>query len=264
MQPQSRAVVMASAARLARAAGGGGVAAAQPGGGDHRRGQRRADGGGQRVQPPDQQRLALDLGVPERGALLVVAVDPLLHRVDVDERQRVRAGQQRRRRGQPASNPGPPSPAGATFPQVERAQERPQRGRRADPAEQRGHRAVPQQVHVIDAVRPGDHPGHQARRPSAARSPRTGARPDMLREPDPPARRAGPAPSPGPGPRATPDSGHQTLRASSPGYATIALDEVPFRTRRWKLQTTPIVPVQRAPFTLTRPETPLIDRWIEA
>jgi hypothetical protein len=27
---------------------------------------------------------------------------------------------------------------------------------------------------------------------------------------------------------------------------------------------TPIVPVQRAPFTLTRPETPLIDRWIEA
>jgi hypothetical protein len=27
---------------------------------------------------------------------------------------------------------------------------------------------------------------------------------------------------------------------------------------------TPIVPVQRAPFRLTRPETPLIERWIKA
>ena len=31
---------------------------------------------------------------------------------------------------------------------------RAQRGRRADAAEQHGHRAVPQQAHVIDAVRP--------------------------------------------------------------------------------------------------------------
>ena len=60
-----------------RAARGCGVAAAQPGGGDHRRRQRRADHGGQRVQAPDQQRLAPDPGVPEPGALLVVAVDAL-------------------------------------------------------------------------------------------------------------------------------------------------------------------------------------------
>ena len=44
---------------------------------------------------------------------------------------------------------------------------RAQRGRRADPAEQRIHDAVPQQVHVLDAVRPAGHPGDQAGRPSA-------------------------------------------------------------------------------------------------
>ena len=47
-----------------RAARKGGVAAAQPRGGDHRRGDGRADHRSQRVQAPDQQRLALDLGVP--------------------------------------------------------------------------------------------------------------------------------------------------------------------------------------------------------
>ena len=38
-----------------------------------------------------------------------------------------------------------------------------QRGRRPDPAEQHVHRAVPQQVHVIDRVRARGHPGDQAR-----------------------------------------------------------------------------------------------------
>ena len=38
--------------------------------------------------------------MPERRALLLVPVDPLLLRVDVDERERVRAGQQRRAAGQ--------------------------------------------------------------------------------------------------------------------------------------------------------------------
>ena len=83
-----------------RAAGGGGVPAAQPGGGDHRRGNRRADHGGQRVQAPDQQRFPLDLRVAELRALLLVPVDAFLHRVDVDERQGARAGQQRRLPGQ--------------------------------------------------------------------------------------------------------------------------------------------------------------------
>ena len=34
--------------------------------------------------------------------------------------------------------------------------------------------------------------------------------------------------------------------------------------RELEASDTPIVPVQRAPFTLTRPKTPLLDRWIEA
>ena len=38
-----------------------------------------------------------------------------------------------------------------------------ERGRGADPAEQRLHRAVPQQVHVVDAVRARRHPRDQAR-----------------------------------------------------------------------------------------------------
>ena len=42
------------------------------------------------------------------------------------------------------------------------AQARAQRGRRPDPAKHRRHRPVPQQVQVIDTVRPADHPGHQA------------------------------------------------------------------------------------------------------
>ena len=39
----------------------------------------------------------------------------------------------------------------------------PHRGRCPDPAEQRWHRAVPQQVQVIDAVRPAGHPGDDPR-----------------------------------------------------------------------------------------------------
>jgi hypothetical protein len=106
-QPQSRAAD-GLGGKAGRAAGGCGVPAAQPGGGDHRCRQRGADHCGQRVQAPDQQRLPLDLGVPEPRALLAVPVDPLLHRVDVNERQHARAGQQRRL----PHEPGQELPAG--------------------------------------------------------------------------------------------------------------------------------------------------------
>jgi hypothetical protein len=95
VQPQSRAAPDGLHSEAGRAARGAGVPAAQPRSGDHRRGQRRADHRGQRVQAPDQQRFPLDLGVPELRALLLVPVDAFLHRVDVDERQRSRAGKQR-------------------------------------------------------------------------------------------------------------------------------------------------------------------------
>ena len=107
------------------------------------------------------------------------------------------------------------------------AQVRAQRGRRADPAEQRAHRAVPQQVHVIDAVRAGRHPGDQARDLQVRVDPALPARADVLRDQVRRARRAPPGPSPGPARRATRDSGHRTMRASSPGYATIALTRCP-------------------------------------
>ncbi len=43
----------------------------------------------------------------------------------------------------------------------ERPQERPERGRGPGAGEQPAHRAVPQQGHVIDAVRTRDHPRDQ-------------------------------------------------------------------------------------------------------
>ena len=165
-----------------RAAGRGGVPAAQPGGGDHRRGQRRADHRRQRVQPADQQRFALDLGVPEPGALLLVPVDPFLHRVDVHERQHVLAGQQRRPAGQFRQQLAVHRLQLADVPPGVRAQVRAQRGRRPDPAEQHIHGPVPQQVHVVDAVRSGDHPGDQAADLRRRVDPARAARPDLLRD----------------------------------------------------------------------------------
>ena len=105
-----------------RAAGRGRVPAAQPGGGGDRGGQRGADRGDERVQAADQDGLALDLRVAEPRALLLVAVDPFLRRVDVDEGQHVRAGQQRRlaRRAGPAA-PGRPSRAAGRCPRYRSA-----------------------------------------------------------------------------------------------------------------------------------------------
>ena len=81
------------------------------------------------------------------------------------------------------------------------AQVRPERGRGADPGEQRLHRAVPQEIHVVDAVRPAAMPpirhatfGRRVRRRTARRA----ARPPA----DPAARRGRRGPSAGPGRRA--------------------------------------------------------------
>jgi hypothetical protein len=50
----------------------------------------------------------------------------------------------------------------AHMPEREAAQERPERRRRIDVGEQPGHAAVPQQVHVLDAVRASDHARDQS------------------------------------------------------------------------------------------------------
>ena len=66
---------------------------------------------------------------------------------------------------------------------------RSQRRRGADPAEQGAHRAVPQQAHVIDRVRPGGHPGDQApdlqMRVDAALAARRDVLRDQVRQPGP-------------------------------------------------------------------------------
>ena len=110
----------------------------------------------------------------------------------------------------------------ADVPPGEGAQERAQRGRRADPAEQRLHRAMPQQVHVIDRIRARGHARGQAGDLQARVRALVSARVDV---------RTGKVVQPGaldecgqraPGRRATPGWGHQTTRTFSRAYATIA------------------------------------------
>jgi len=103
------------------------------------------------------------LGVAEPGALLVVPADALVHRVDAGEREGVRAGQQGRLPGQLREKlPACLLQLADVFLGTG-AQVRAQRARRADPAGQRAHRAVPQHVHVIGRVRAGRHARDQAR-----------------------------------------------------------------------------------------------------
>jgi hypothetical protein len=95
-------------------------------------------------------------------ALLLVAVDPVLGRVDVDEREGLRAGQQRGRLAQAGQELAVGLLQLADVSPGERPQERAEGGRGADPAEDFPHRAVAEQVHVVDRVRAGGHPGRQA------------------------------------------------------------------------------------------------------
>ena len=253
VQPQSRAVPIGPGGQAGRAARGGGVPAAQPGRGDHRRRQRRADHRGQRVQAPDQQRLPLDLGVAELRALLLVPVDPLLHRVDVDERQGVRAGQQRRLPGQLREELPARLLQLADVPPGIGAQVRTERGRGADPAEQPVHRAVPQHVHVIDRIRARGHPGDQARDLQMRVDAALAARRDVLRD-----QVARPARSAraitGTRPACDTRFGSSNDACVFARLCNNRTCKVSSRTGNWKRQTTPILPGQRAPFTLTRPK----------
>jgi hypothetical protein len=85
----------------------------------------------------------------------------------------------------PARPAGPGTPGSFSPPAGrspgKRAQERPQHGRGADPAQQHAHGPVPQQARVLDAVpprRPCPRPGS---RPSGPGSPRSHRRADVLR-----------------------------------------------------------------------------------
>ena len=163
-----------------RAAWAGCRALAQPGRRDHRRAGGTADRREQHVQP-------LHTGVAPTGALLGVAVGLPDGVVDIDVDQPVRGGQQRRA---PAQVDQQPRRGGVELPEVpegEGPQERPERRRRARPGQQPGKRSVPQQPHVLDRVRPGDHPRHDAPdlavRGSSRRSRQVHTLPDQLVQP---------------------------------------------------------------------------------
>ena len=98
-------------------------------------------------------------GVPERGALLLVSVDPPLDRVDVHEGQLIRAGQQPQCAGQLRQQlPACPLQL-PTLPQVnERRNEPSVDGARTPPSRS----VIAQQVHVAGRVRACGHPGDQA------------------------------------------------------------------------------------------------------
>ena len=86
-----------------------------------------------------------------------------VHGVDIDERQGLCSGQQRRLPRQFREElPARLLQLGDVPPGIG-AQVRAERGRGADPAEQGAHRAVPQQAHVVDRISPGRHARDQAR-----------------------------------------------------------------------------------------------------
>ncbi len=139
-----------------RTTGRVGAALTQPGRADHRSGQRSRHDRDQRVQ-------ALHPGVAEPGALLGVAVGRPDRVIDIDVGDLVGTGQQRCPTGELGQHGGRDTVELADMTESERAQERAHRRGGPDPAEQPVHPAVPQQVHVINAVRPSDHPRDQPR-----------------------------------------------------------------------------------------------------
>ncbi len=81
--------------------------------------------------------------MPERRTLLGGPIHPSLHRVDIDESQRLRAGQQRSLRRQPSQHPAMHRGELAHGGVGESPQKRPQRRRGADPTEGRRDRPMP-------------------------------------------------------------------------------------------------------------------------
>ena len=115
------------------------------------------DGGEQRVESADP-------GVAVARALLGVAVDLDDRVVDVDQHPPVDPGggsDQRCLVGEPGQEPGGDGVELADVAEGERPQERPQRRGRVGAGEEPAHPAVPQQRHVVDRVRAGDHPRDQ-------------------------------------------------------------------------------------------------------
>jgi hypothetical protein len=138
-----------------------------------------------------------------------------------------------------------------------------QRRRRPDPAEQVRQRAVPQQIHVLDAVRVGGRARDQAPELQLRVDPARAARPDVLgRQISQPGPLCQSHHRDQPGPR------HEIRvikRCVRPGQAMQQshLQGV-LSNKTTEASDTPIVPGQRAPFTSPRPNPAPIHLWIEA
>ena len=76
------------------------------------------DHGGQRISPRTSSDFPPIFVCPNLAPVLLMPVDPFLHRVDVNERQGARARQQRRPPGQRDQEPRPAFSSWLTFPQV--------------------------------------------------------------------------------------------------------------------------------------------------
>lgn len=98
--------------------------------------------------------------MPETRALLLRPVNPFLHRVQVQEGQHIRAGQQRCARGEAGQQRPVHLLDLADVSPVQAAQERAEGGRGADPGKQLVHAAVPQRVQIVDGIGSREHPGH--------------------------------------------------------------------------------------------------------
>jgi hypothetical protein len=151
--------LIASVTIDARAFTGAGLAGPQPDPGQHRRGVAGADRGRQRRQTPAQHLPSGDLGMPEAGALLGVAVDRAQQRVDVDQRPLLDPRQQTTLAHQ--TDQVRPRDRGqlAGVAVGELPQKLTQRRRRVDLPEQPRHPTGADHVQIIDTVRARGHPG---------------------------------------------------------------------------------------------------------
>ncbi len=212
-------------------------------------------------QPRTATCLPAILRVAEPGALLAVPVDPLLHRVDVHECEPPRPGGSGASAPASRGTPGPPSPAGTRC--ARPIDRRCNKSAGMGPGLSRtgrtsgAWRSTP--ISSMLSRRPCPRPGT---RPSGARSPwrrvDAGGRTRSPTRAGEPARSARPSRGPA---RGVPHEKQVIERRAGPRQAMQQLHlQGVLSNRVMEASDTPILPAQRAPFTLTRPKAPLFDR----
>jgi hypothetical protein len=117
-----------------------------------------------RARQRGKQRVdALGLRIAVPGALFGVAVGRLDGVIDVQVRDLIGRGQQRGALSELDEHGCDERVEPTNMPEREGAQESGEHRRRPQPTKQPAHRAMAQQIHLVDAVRAGEHPCHQRR-----------------------------------------------------------------------------------------------------